>query len=69
MPNNLSLFDIPNDKKVVRTKALRAGFKDCWQRKDYTSVVTVTRRLPETGIEEDPALLMYFDNASLLKAQ
>ena len=53
--------------KVVRAEALRAGFKDCWQRKDYTTIVQIAKRVPEAVVQEDPALLMYFDNASLLK--
>jgi hypothetical protein len=52
--------------KVVRMEALRAGFKDCWQKKDYTSILQMAKRVPEAVIEEDQALLMYFDNASLL---
>lgn len=52
--------------KVVRMEALRAGFKECWQKKDYTTILQMTKRVPEAVIQEDPALLMYFDNASLL---
>jgi hypothetical protein len=52
--------------KVVRTEALRAGFKECWQKKDYRTIVQMAKRLPEAVIQEDPALLMYFDNASLM---
>ena len=52
--------------KVVRMEALRAGFKECWQKKDYTSILQMAKRVPEAVIEEDHALLMYFDNASLL---
>jgi hypothetical protein len=32
-------LDTNGKLKVVRTEALRAGFKDCWQRKDYTTIV------------------------------
>jgi hypothetical protein len=53
--------------KHVRTEALRAGFKQCWQQKDYATIVQMAKRVPEAVIHEDPALLMYFDNASLLK--
>ncbi len=53
--------------KVVRTEALRAGFKECWQKKDYTTIVQMAKRVPEAVIQEDQALLMYFDNALLLK--
>jgi hypothetical protein len=52
--------------KIVRTEALRAGFKDCWQKKDYASIVAIAKRVPEALIQEDSALLMYFDNASLM---
>jgi hypothetical protein len=52
--------------KVVRTEALRAGFKESWQKKDYRTIVQMAKRVPETVIQEDQALLMYFDNASLL---
>jgi hypothetical protein len=52
--------------KVVRTEALRAGFKDAWQKKDYTTIVQIAKRIPDAVVQEDPALLMYFDNASLL---
>jgi len=49
--------------KVVRTEALRAGFKECWQEQDYATIVQMAKRVPETVIQEDPALLMYYDNA------
>lgn len=55
--------------KVVRSEALRAGFKECWQKKDYTTIVQMAKRVPDAVIQEDPALLMYFDNASLLKGE
>ena len=38
----------------------------CWQKKDYTTIVQMAKRVPEAVIQEDQALLMYFDNASLL---
>jgi hypothetical protein len=60
-------LDTKGKLKVVRTEALRAGFKESWQKKDYTTIVEMAKRLPEALIQEDQALLMYFDNASLLK--
>jgi hypothetical protein len=48
---------------MVRTEALRAGFKECWQKHDYATIVKLAKRLPEAVIQEDPALLLYFDNA------
>ena len=32
--------------KVVRTEALRAGFKEAWQKKDYTTIVQIAKRVP-----------------------
>lgn len=49
--------------KVVRSEALRAGFKDCWQKGDYTAIVEMARRVPSALVQEDSALLMYYDNA------
>ena len=60
-------LDSKGKLKVVRTEALRAGFKESWQKKDYTTIVQMAKRVPEAVIQEDPSLLMYFDNASLLK--
>jgi hypothetical protein len=52
--------------RVVRTEVLRAGFKEAWQKKDYTTIVQMAKRVPDAVIQEDQALLMYFDNASLM---
>ncbi len=49
--------------RVLRTEALRAGFKELWGAGDYAGIVTVAERVPERVIQEDPALLMYYDNA------
>jgi hypothetical protein len=55
--------------KIVRTEALRAGFKEAWQKKDYTTIVQMSKRVPDAVIQEDQALLMYFDNASLMSGE
>lgn len=49
--------------KVFRMEAIRAGFDECWKLRDFKTIVTVGERLPETVLQEDPALLMYYDNA------
>jgi hypothetical protein len=54
--------------KMVRTEALRAGFKESWQKQDYRTIVEMARRIPEAVIEEDQALLMYYDNALMRKS-
>ena len=51
--------------KVVRSEALRAGFKDCWQKGEYTAIVEMVKRVPAVLVQEDPALLMYYDNAMM----
>lgn len=55
--------------KTVRTEALRAGFKDCWQNADYKSIIAMAERVREEIIQEDTALLMYYDNALMLSEQ
>jgi predicted RNA methylase len=59
-------LDTRGKLKVLRTEALRAGFKEAWQKKDYATIVTMAKRVPDAVIQEDQALLMYFDNASLM---
>ncbi|MBL8619841.1 MAG: hypothetical protein JNK64_01025 [Myxococcales bacterium] len=49
--------------KLFRTEAVRAGFKACWQERDYRTIVKVAEKLPEAVLQEDEKLLMYYDNA------
>ena len=49
--------------KAFRMEAIRAGFDDCWNKRDYKTIINVGERLPENVLQEDPALLMYYDNA------
>ena len=51
--------------RKFRTEAVRAGFADAWHRHDYATIVQVAERLPERALQEDPDLLMYYDNATL----
>jgi len=44
---------------------VRAGFADAWRRRDFATIVKVAERLPESVLQEDQELLMYYDNASL----
>jgi hypothetical protein len=55
--------DVKGKLKVFRTEALRAGFKDAWQKQAYPTIVRMARRVPESIVQEDTALLMYFDAA------
>lgn len=49
--------------KIFRSEAIRVGFKECWKNKDYETIVSVGERLPESFLQEDQTLLMYYDNA------
>ncbi|MBP3452734.1 MAG: DNA methylase [Clostridia bacterium] len=49
--------------KVFRMEAIRAGFDECWKARDFKTIVAVGEKLPEAVLQEDPALLMYYDNA------
>jgi len=49
--------------KVFRLEAVRAGFKKAWQERDYSTIITVAGRIPENVLQEDPKLLMWYDQA------
>ena len=49
--------------KVFRLEAVRAGFKRAWQERDYSTIIAVARKIPEKVLQEDPKLLMWFDQA------
>jgi DNA modification methylase/DNA-directed RNA polymerase subunit RPC12/RpoP len=49
--------------KVFRLEAVRAGFKKAWQERDYATIITVARKIPENILQEDPKLLMWYDQA------
>ncbi|MDM8522960.1 DNA methyltransferase [Desulfococcaceae bacterium HSG8] len=49
--------------KVFRLEAVRAGFKKAWQERDYATIITVARKIPEKILQEDPKLLMWYDQA------
>lgn len=57
--------DIDNGKKLkeVRLEALKAGFKDCYQKKDFERIVKVGNKIPENILTEDETLLNYYDIA------
>ncbi len=49
--------------------AVRAGFSDAWERRDFASIVTVGKRLPSEAFAQDERLLFYLDNAEQLERQ
>lgn len=55
----------PKAKKLkeVRVEALRAGFKNCWEQKDFKTIVNLGDMIPQNILLEDEQLLMYYDIA------
>lgn len=52
--------------KVFRLEAVRAGFKNLWQQRTpeaYKAIIEVAEKIPSNVLEEDPKLLMWYDQA------
>ena len=47
--------------KLFRSEAIRVGFAKLWDDKNYKLIVETADRLPESVIQEDDKLLMYYD--------
>lgn len=47
--------------KLFRFEAIRAGFSKLWKEKNYKAIVDLADRLPESTVQEDPNILMYYD--------
>jgi len=50
--------------KVFRLEAVRVGFKKAWADRDYATIVAVADKIPTSVLEEDPKLLMWYDQAT-----
>ncbi len=55
--------DAKQTLRVIRLEAVRAGFKNAWGERDYTTILDVAGKIPETVLQEDPKLLMWYDQA------
>ena len=44
-------------------EAIRAGFKKAWVERDYTTIITVARKLPEEVFQEDVLVGMWYEGA------
>ena len=51
--------------KVFRSEAVRAGFSNSWREREYDVIVEIAERMPESVLQEDQQLLMYYHNAGL----
>ncbi len=47
--------------KQFRSEAIRVGFSKLWKEKNYKAIVDLADRLPESTVQEDPNILMYYD--------
>jgi len=55
--------------KVFRREAVCAGFKKAWQERNYATIIAVARKIPESVLQEDPKLLMWYDQAVTRKGE
>lgn len=49
--------------KQVRMEAVRAGFKKAWKDRDYETIIHIAEKIPESLLQEDEKLLMWYDQA------
>jgi hypothetical protein len=49
--------------KIFRLEAVRAGFKKAWQEQQYPVIIEVAEKIPDNVLQEDPKLLMWYDQA------
>jgi len=51
--------------RQFRSEAVRVGFADAYHQREWPAILKVAARLPESILQEDPELLMYYDAAAL----
>ena len=49
--------------RVFRLEAVRVGFRRAWQQQDYATIIAVAQKIPDAVLQEDPKLLMWYDQA------
>ena len=49
--------------RVFRLEAVRAGFKKAYQERDYATIIALSKKIPNNVLEEDPKLLLWYDQA------
>jgi hypothetical protein len=49
--------------RSFRLEAVRAGFRSAWGTRDYATILAIADKLPEEVLQEDPQLLMWYDQA------
>ncbi|HZU11444.1 MAG TPA: ATP-binding protein [Chloroflexota bacterium] len=56
-------------RRDISLEALRAGFRDAWQRHDYRTIVAVGEHVREELLERDAQVLNWFDQAQVRARQ
>jgi uncharacterized protein (DUF1697 family) len=49
--------------KEFRLEVLRAGFRAAWANKDYQTIISIAKKVPEETLQEDEKLLTLYDLA------
>jgi hypothetical protein len=49
--------------RSFRLEAVRAGFRAAWVTRDYATILAVAEKIPEEVLQEDPQLLLWYDQA------
>ena len=49
--------------RLFRLEAVRAGFFKAYQDQDYATIIEVAKKIPEAILQEDPKLLLWYDQA------
>lgn len=49
--------------KEFRLEALRAGFRAAWASKDYATIISIAKKVPDDALQEDEKLLTLYDMA------
>ncbi len=55
--------------KLFRIEAVRAGFKKAWQERNYGTIIAIAEKIPNNVLEEDPKLLMWYDQSITRKGE
>ena len=49
--------------RLLRLEAVRAGFFRAYQDRDYATIIAVAEKIPDTVIQEDQKLMLWYDQA------
>ena len=49
--------------KLFRLEAVRTGFFRAYQNRDYATIISVAKKIPESVLQEDQKLMLWYDQA------